>query len=150
VDCVWKECAFDELSVAELYAILTLRARVFVVEQKCLYLDTDGLDPGARHLWAERGGEVVAYVRILPAGSKYAEVAISRVITAAEVRRTGIGRELMKRGLAAAGDVPIRIGAQLYLEAFYESFGFRRASEPYDEDGIPHIEMTRAATSSGT
>jgi len=75
---------------------------------------------------------------------------VSSVITSAEVRRTGIGRELMKRGLEAAGDVPIRIGAQQYLEAFYESFGFRRASEPYDEDGIPHVEMTRAATTSGT
>lgn len=139
----WRERAFDDLSLAELYAILTLRARVFVLEQKCLYLDTDGLDPGARHLWAERDGAIVAYLRILPAGAKYEELALSRVITAPEVRRSGIGRELMRRGLAAAGNVPIRIGAQLYLETFYESFGFRRASEPYDEDGIPHIEMVR-------
>ena len=145
MEIVWNERAFDELTLAELYAILALRARVFVIEQKCLYLDPDGLDAGARHLWAAQGSAIVAYLRIVPAGAKYAELCLSRVITAQEVRRTGIGRELMRRALASAGDVPIRIGAQLYLEAFYESFGFRRASEPYDEDNIPHIEMVRAS-----
>ncbi len=38
---------------------------------------------------------------------------------------------------------PIRLGAQRYLEAFYGSFGFRPVGEPYDEDGIDHIEMVR-------
>ncbi|HXA47888.1 MAG TPA: GNAT family N-acetyltransferase, partial [Burkholderiaceae bacterium] len=37
----------------------------------------------------------------------------------------------------------IRISAQQYLEAFYRSFGFETTSAPYDEDGIPHIEMLR-------
>ena len=34
----------------------------------------------------------------------------------------------------------LRIGAQRYLERFYGDFGFVRASDEYDEDGIPHIE----------
>jgi len=41
------------------------------------------------------------------------------------------------------GNVPIRIGAQLYLKRFYESFGFRQSGEIYLEDEIEHIEMTR-------
>jgi ElaA protein len=41
--------------------------------------------------------------------------------------------------------LPIRIGAQSHLQEFYGSFGFVPASEPYIEDGIPHIEMRRAA-----
>jgi ElaA protein len=36
-----------------------------------------------------------------------------------------------------------RIGAQAYLERFYGSFGFVKASDVYIEDGIPHIEMLR-------
>ena len=35
----------------------------------------------------------------------------------------------------------IRIGAQLYLKKFYESFGFIAQGEEFLEDGIPHIEM---------
>ena len=38
---------------------------------------------------------------------------------------------------------PIRIGAQMYLERFYGDYGFVKASEPYDEDGIMHIEMVK-------
>jgi len=37
----------------------------------------------------------------------------------------------------------IRIGAQLYLQKFYESFGFKTDSEIYLEDNIPHILMLR-------
>jgi ElaA protein len=139
----WHVRAFAELTTAELYAIVHLRERVFVVEQKCVYLDADGLDPQAQHLWATRDDGVIAYLRILPAGVKYAEVTIGRVVTAPEARGGGLGRELMQRGIAAAGAVPIRIGAQAHLEAFYGALGFRRAGEPYVEDDIPHVEMVR-------
>ncbi|HWU88131.1 MAG TPA: GNAT family N-acetyltransferase, partial [Kofleriaceae bacterium] len=88
---------------------------------------------------------IVAYLRIVPAGAKYDEASIGRVVTAPEARGTGLGRELMRRGLAAAGRVPLRIGAQAHLEKFYGELGFVRASDVYDEDGIPHVEMTRAA-----
>jgi ElaA protein len=140
----WQVRAFDELSARELYAIVQLRELVFVVEQKCVYLDADGLDPVSRHLYATRGDQLVAYLRIVPAGAKFAEVSIGRVVTAPETRGGGLGRELMQRGLAAVGDLAVRIGAQAHLERFYSELGFVRASEPYDEDGIPHVEMLRA------
>jgi ElaA protein len=140
---IWHERAFDELTRDELYAILALRARVFVVEQNCVYQDVDGLDPRCRHLWAHDGGEIVAYLRLIPAGVTYAEAAIGRVIVAQRMRGTGLGKELMRRGLAAAGAVPVRLGAQAHLENFYTDLGFRRVSDVYDEDGIPHIQMLR-------
>jgi ElaA protein len=144
VQLTWHESSFDALSAAQLYAILALRQQVFVVEQRCAYLDADGVDPQCRHLWAcATPTEVHAYLRIVPAAVKFAELSIGRVITAPAARGTGLGRELMKRGIAAAGDVPIRIGAQAHLERFYGEHGFRRASDVYDEDGIPHIEMLR-------
>ena len=139
----WHDKTFDELTTRELYAITALRERVFVVEQRCCYQDADGVDPVSRHLWADEAGAIRAYLRLVPAGVKFAELSIGRVITAPEARGTGLGRELMQRGIAAAGDVPIRIGAQAHLEAFYNSLGFTRASDLYDEDGIPHIEMIR-------
>ena len=83
---------------------------------------------------------------IVPAGVKFAELSIGRVITAPRMRGRGLGRELVQRGIAAAGPVPIRIGAQAHLEAFYGELGFQRASDVYDEDGIPHIEMLRPAS----
>ena len=43
--------------------------------------------------------------------------------------------------LGAVQDV--RLGAQRYLEAFYASLGFEAVGAPYDEDGIPHVEMLR-------
>ena len=139
----WHDRAFSELTTAELYAIVALRERVFIVEQNCPYLDADGVDPQARHVWAEEAGVIRAYLRIVPAGAKFAEISIGRVITAPEARGTGLGKELMKRGLAAAGDATVRIGAQAHLEKFYGELGFVRASDVYDEDGIPHIEMLR-------
>src|SRR3954469_7702247 len=89
----WYERAFAELTTSELYAIVAVRERVFVVEQRCFYQDADGLDPQCRHLWATDGDAIVAYLRIVPAGVKYEEVAIGRVLVAPELRGTGLGRE---------------------------------------------------------
>jgi len=146
VDLTWHVRTFAELTTAQLYAILALRQRVFVVEQKCLYLDADGLDGASTHLWAERAGAIVAYLRIVPAGAKFADVSIGRVLTAPDARGGGLGRELMTRGMAAAGAVPIAVSAQAYLEKFYTELGFARTSDVYDDDGIPHIDMVRPAS----
>ncbi|MDQ3339787.1 MAG: GNAT family N-acetyltransferase [Myxococcota bacterium] len=141
----WIDRSFGDLSALDLYTILALREQVFVVEQNCPYQDADGVDPVSRHVWAEdAAGTIVAYLRIVPAGAKFAEVSIGRVITAPQARGTGLGKTLMKHGLALVGTVPVRIGAQAHLEKFYGDLGFVRTSEPYDEDGIPHIEMLRA------
>ncbi len=140
----WHDKPFDALTARELYAILALRAAVFVVEQNCVYLDLDGKDPACRHLWAARDGEVLAALRIVPPGVSYPEISLGRVVTAPAARGGGLGRELMRRGIAACGDQPIRIGAQCYLERFYRELGFARAGDDYVEDGIPHLEMLRS------
>jgi ElaA protein len=139
----WVCRSFDDLSVHELYAVMRLRSEVFVVEQNCVYLDPDGYDDRAMHLLGYADGELVAYARIFAPGIKYEEASIGRVITSAAVRGTGAGQELMREAVARCAPGPIRIGAQQYLERFYGSFGFVRVSEPYDEDGIAHVEMVR-------
>jgi ElaA protein len=145
VELRWYDRPFEQLSPRELYAILALRSRVFVVEQRCLYLDADGVDLVSRHLWAEQGEAIVAYLRIVPAGVKFPEVSLGRVITAAEVRGTGLGRELMRRGIEATGHAAIRIAAQAHLERFYGGLGFSPVGAVYLEDDIPHQDMIRPA-----
>ena len=51
--------------------------------------------------------------------------------------------EALRRAHALWQGQPIRIGAQQHLERFYGEFGFAACSEPYDEDGIMHVEMLR-------
>ena len=143
----WKLKTFDELTNHELYALLKLRSLVFVVEQNCVFQDMDDKDQQSLHLLGFEDGILAAYSRLLPAGLSYTEASIGRVVTDPAFRRKGAGKELMQASIdkleEALGKQPIRIGAQLYLEAFYTSFGFHTNSEVYIEDGIPHIEMLR-------
>ena len=148
----WRLAHFDELSARELHDIYQARLEVFVVEQKCPFQDVDGADPGCWHLVGQSAeGGILAYCRLVPPGTKFAEPSIGRVVTLGPARRTGIGRELMRLAIAHCEKLwpgrALRIGAQRYLERFYGSFGFATASEPYDEDGIMHVEMLRPASS---
>ncbi|HLL01585.1 MAG TPA: GNAT family N-acetyltransferase [Myxococcaceae bacterium] len=147
----WKWKRFSELTLEELYSVLALREQVFVVEQKSIYQDADGYDRGAHHLLGQLSGPgeppLAAYLRVLPPGLKYPEASFGRVVTAPTARRHGYGKVLVEKGLAFIDahypGVTVRIGAQHYLQRFYEGFGFKRGSEVYDEDGIPHIDMLR-------
>jgi ElaA protein len=138
---------FEGLLPGELYAILRLRAEVFVVEQQCVFQDVDNKDQYCYHLMLFNGDELAAYARIVPAGVSYPEMSIGRVVTGIKYRGTGAGRILMTRSIEQCYEIlgpgPIRIGAQFHLSAFYGSLGFVQSSEPYDEDGILHAEMLR-------
>ncbi|SEW23534.1 GNAT family N-acetyltransferase [Chitinophaga arvensicola] len=145
---IWKIKSFDALTTQELYAILRLRAEVFVVEQNCAYQDLDNSDQKALHLMGtDEEGRLLAYTRIFEPGIKFAEASIGRVVTSPLARGTGAGRALMEQSVAELqqhfGVIPIRIGAQQYLQRFYTSLGFEQTSDTYMEDGIPHIEMLR-------
>lgn len=141
----WVLKSFPELTAAELYAIMQLRNEVFVVEQNCVYQDADGKDAHCWHLAGWNDGKLVAYTRLLPPGISYAEASIGRVVTSPAYRGTGAGRQLMQESIVHTQRLfhctEIRIGAQLYLNQFYRSLGFRDAGFQYLEDGIPHIEM---------
>lgn len=137
--------AFNELTIHELYDILSLREQIFVVEQHCVYLDADGRDKYAIHVMGSENNTLVTYCRILPPGHVYEEPAIGRVVVKEEYRRLSIGRELMRFAIQLTHSLypqhSIRISAQEYLLRFYSSLGFEVVSDVYLEDGIPHIEM---------
>lgn len=151
----WRLHAFDQFDVRQLYAVLSARVAVFVVEQDCPYQDLDGLDDIALHLVGWAGdGSVAAYARILPPGTRFEQPSIGRVLTGLPSRRSGLGRELMRRAIEVIAEhypgQPIRISAQCYLERFYRELGFSVDSAPYPEDGIPHVEMQLPAEVAGS
>jgi ElaA protein len=148
----WQWKLFKELSVDDLYAILKVRQEVFAIEQDCIYQDMDDLDKFAWHLIgttksSHKSPEVVAYLRVVFPNHNYKEPSIGRLLTVKSVRGTGLGKELLRQALyKMSSDYPkqaIRISAQQHLIKFYYNFGFTQVSEPYDEDGIAHIEMLR-------
>ncbi len=142
---IWHNIQWNELSAVQLYAILALRAEVFVVEQNCPYQDVDGKDMKSLHVCGfTPGGELCAYARLVMPGVSYDEWSIGRVVSSPRVRNTGAGRELMRQCMLYFEEQHIdsvRISAQSYLKKFYDSFGFVQVSEEYLEDDIPHIEM---------
>ena len=144
----WLWLRFDELTREQLYQVLGLRERVFILEQECLYLDIDGRDVHAHHLLGlDAAGALVAYLRLVAPGHRYPEPSIGRVVTDPAARRHGYGHALMREAIRRAEELypglPIRMSAQRYLERFYAAHGFVPAGEPYDEDGIEHREMVR-------
>lgn len=145
----WKLAGFDTLTVQQLYAVLQLRTDVFVMEQNCIFQDMDGSDDQAMHLLGMQDGQLVAYARLFPAGIKFAEASIGRVVTRMSARGTGLGHVLIREAIAAVhsqwGTQPIRIGAQARLKAYYSQHGFVDVGIPYIEDGIDHIEMVWSA-----
>ncbi len=147
----WQWLAFDEIPRHDWYQVLLQRQQVFILEQTCLYPDIDGCDPLCHHLmaWREIAGvrTLVAYLRCVPPGVKYEEMSLGRVLTTQAGRGSGIGHALLAKAIPLAEALHpghgFRIGAQAHLEKFYGGYGFRKVTEPYDEDGIMHIDMVR-------
>jgi len=160
---------FEALTPELLYQILALRQVVFIVEQRCMFLDADGRDRDALHLLyrappgslrsrelppdtalavsrGEPAPELIAYARLfLPTAAKPAS--FGRVITAPNARMRGLGHRLVDvalevlAGLAPGADV--HIAAQAHLDTWYSKHRFEPVGEPYLDDGIPHLDMVR-------
>ena len=139
----YRYAHIDELDARTMHALLRLRSEVFVLEQQCVYLDMDDRDvePSTIHLWAEREGEVLAYLRLMedPDGL----VRIGRVCTKFGARGQGFAGRLLNYAIKMAGDRRIVLAAQAAQERWYEKFGFARSGPAFMEDGIPHVPMLR-------
>ena len=152
----WVAMPFHALDPAVLYRILALRASIFMIEQECLYQDLDGQDPQGLHVvgirpWGATGSsratmfDVIATARILLPRVGFDDPSMGRLCVAQPFRQRGLGRTLLAHTLQSAREAfpgqPIRISAQAHLANFYRSAGFMPVSDPYLEDGIPHLEM---------
>lgn len=144
-DIEWICKPFRDLTLVELYAIMQLRIEVFIVEQNCIFQDADDKDQQSYHMMAWINQKLIGYTRLIPPGVSYTEASIGRVATFPKMRKAGIGRKIMEKSIDMIYSLwnkqPVRIGAQLYLKKFYESFGFQQSSDIYIEDNIEHIQM---------
>ena len=142
----WQIKKFSEITKEELYEILYLRNKIFVVEQNCIYNDTDKKDAWATHLFVREKGKIIAYSRIFKSGDYYENhSSIGRVLVEKGKRQLKIGTQIIEESVIFCKKnfprEPIKISAQAHLKKFYERRGFVYKGEAYLEDGIPHCAM---------
>lgn len=147
-DIKWITKSFNDLTSSELYSLLQLRSEVFVVEQKCIFQDIDGMDLASHHVLGYDGKTLTCCTRIFDINLNYEGYqSIGRVATSHKYRRIGLGKKLMEVSISECqrlyGLGAIKIGAQQYLQSFYSSFKFEISGDGYIEDDIPHIPMIR-------
>ena len=146
----WKTYKFHQLTIEQLYDFIKFRVDIFVVEQKCPYPELDNKDRHAEtnHIAGYDSSDVlIAYARLLAPEVSYPDMSIGRFAVSESMRHQGIGSQLLERCLQEIDqnwpETPIRISAQEHLCEFYEKYNFKKVSETYLEDGIPHIEMLK-------
>lgn len=165
----WVLTSTSGLTLPELYGILQLRSRVFIVEQECVYLDLDGVDllPDTLHLLLPAEGPVLrpaedshggdtglsaepqAYARILPDGYEDGPAArpgarsVGRVVTSPDARGRGLGRLLLQETVRLFGQKDLTLNAQSHLVGYYGGCGFSVSGPEFLEDDIPHVPMHR-------
>lgn len=143
VNYIWK--TFSDLTRDELYEVIHLRQKVFIVEQNCPYVDADFSDQDAFHLLGYDEGSLISYLRAFPPGIKYQGASLGRIVVDASKRGEQLGQSLTKEGISYLSnhypDAEIIISAQYRLESFYNELGFTSRGDVYLEDDIDHIQM---------
>ncbi|HEV2186941.1 MAG TPA: GNAT family N-acetyltransferase [Stellaceae bacterium] len=140
----WRRWA--DFTAPQLYELLQFRQAIFVVEQASPYADLDGRDARAEHLLLRRGEALIGCLRLIEPDPL---VRIGRVAVAPGERGHGLARVMMEAAMERAAQVyphrDVGVSAQTYLEPFYQSLGFAAVSAPYDDGGVPHIDMVGPA-----
>lgn len=142
---MWEIKRFAQLSTAELYNILYLRTKIFVVDQKRIYQEVDGRDPHAIHIFdLTAGGKILAYARIFLIDHGQT-VSFGRVVTSPQVRGQGLGGQLLDKVMATIKreypNKPIAIESQVQVQGFYQRVGFISQGQPFIYKSTPHIKM---------
>ncbi len=137
---------FNELTLEELYLILKIRQEVFIVEQKCFYLDCDDLDQKSIHFLGYRDGVLVCYMRVFNNEQDSVWV-LGRILVSKKFRSLGLGIKLMNQVLKFLDyektNYSLEMSAQTYLIDFYKKFNFKIEGDEYLDAGISHIKMIK-------
>lgn len=124
-------------------SIKDIRQQVFIDEQKVPpALEWDDTDEIADHYLAVMPDNTPAGVaRLYPSVTDTAH--IGRMAILPEYRGQGIGERLLRHMMAEAAQQfqDLFLSAQVQAVPFYEASGFHVCSEPYDDAGIPHVDM---------
>lgn len=134
---------FDELTTRELYEIVRARTEIFLMEQKIICRDFDGVDYDSLHCFLEADDKVVAYLRAYRVDTD--AVKIGRVLSL--THGVGLGKHLMQVSIPAIKEkLPCKrivLHAQSHAKVFYEKLGFAVTSSTFMEEGIPHVTMEK-------
>lgn len=144
-DPIIEVSTFDKLDSELVYKMLALRFNVFVIEQQSIYPEFDGHDFAATHFIIRDEDAPVAYARVYQDDGHTAH--LGRIVVDKDYRGQELGRKIVDRAITEVKSNmkqvdTIVMGAQTYLRKFYESFGFVPTSEPYDDAGVEHIDMS--------
>jgi len=138
----WLILDFKEINNFNLYQLLKLRSKVFVVEQNCVYQDLDDKDQKAKHIIGVYDNQVIACSRVLFEEGYYL---IGRIIVEKKYRRKNIGEKIVNKSIQYILNISknnkIKISAQARLNDFYINLGFVKKGKKYMEDGILHQAM---------
>ncbi|AYQ29547.1 MULTISPECIES: YbgC/FadM family acyl-CoA thioesterase [unclassified Polaromonas] len=123
-----------------------VRTAVFVKEQGIpMEMEWDEADNTAVHAVAYNGlGQGIATGRLVTQADgvgKIGRMAVHRVL-----RGSRVGGDILNTLMAVArerGDREVMLYAQRSAEGFYQRLGFAPRGEPFEEVGIPHIEMVK-------
>ena len=125
-------------------AAQAVRTNVFVHEQGIAPEDEwDADDATALHaVLFDVNGQALGNARLLQPSATVAKV--GRMAVLKDARGKGYGARLLQALIRCArqrGHKEVRLSAQRTAEGFYAAYGFVVAGEPFDEVGIPHVEM---------
>ena len=140
---IWHD--FGSISKEELYDVLNLRQKVFIIEQDCFYEDLDYSDQDANHLLLYKDNKLIGYSRVFAPGIKYDTASIGRIVIDLDYRGKGYGKKVTLESISFIKkeflNSKITISAQYRLVKFYKDLGFKPEGKVYLEDGIDHIKM---------
>ena len=125
-------------------AAQVVRTAVFVKEQGIAPEDEwDEDDATSLHaVLFDVNGQALGNARLLQPTANVAKV--GRMAVLRDMRGRSFGARLLQALLLEArrrGNKEVRLSAQRTAEGFYASHGFVVTGEPFDEVGIPHVEM---------
>ncbi len=101
-------------------------------------------DLNRQHFCALSFGQVVGSVSLKPLGE--AILQLKQMAVAQERQRRGIGRRLLvhsEQWARSSGFHVIVLNARMGAEGFYARYAYVAEGEPFDEQTIPHIRMTK-------
>lgn len=137
---------FNQLSLEELYLILKIRQEIFIVEQKCFYLDCDDLDQESIHFLGYLDGVLVCYLRVINNEENNLWI-LGRILVSKKYRSLGLGVDLMNKTLKYLenknSNYSLEMSAQTYLIDFYKKFDFKTLGNEYLDAGVSHIKMIK-------
>lgn len=130
---------------SDFFRVVRIRTAVFVEEQHVdIKIEQDAQDDTALHwLVEDDDGQAIACCRGLAEGDV---LQIGRVAVLKPVRGRHVGRFLMlglEQDPALKPFSRLRVHAQIQVEGFYASLGYRTVSAPFEEAGILHVTMEK-------